>query len=388
MRIPKKDALNWFRFFAELPPEESLGCRQQEIALAVFSQIETAVDARRLETLKSIPGLKAVVPGHPEGIPWNPSLPACTLYVGEADRFPAGCRSCLLGTGLSAVRKTNRCNAACPFCYDYGCLDAIPPIGEGLWEIGGGRYREEDLPLLFTLQKKPTGIAYVYLEPFMEIEKYYSVIRRFHEAGIHQHMYTNGINANEENLKALGEAGLDELRFNLGASNCSDRVIAAMAEAKKHIPQVGIETPMTREFEAGFKKKKQQILATGIDFMNCAELHLNENNLGNYFGENMYYCRMGYLSPVFSRGISLKMLKAAAEEHWPIAVHDCSNHTKFARDLNLRAKEGGWFGQSSYGSEFDSIPYEAFLPILEDPEFTFVEEEPLSPGYRPGDIVL
>ncbi len=388
MRIPKKDALNWFRFFAELPPEEPLGCRQQEIALAVFSQIETAVDARRLEALKSIPGLKAVVPGHPEGIPWNPSLPACTLYVGEADRFPAGCRSCLLGTGLSAVRKTNRCNAACPFCYDYGCLDAIPPIGEGLWEIGGGRYREEDLPLLFTLQKKPTGIAYVYLEPFMEIEKYYGVIRRFHEAGIHQHMYTNGINANEENLKALGEAGLDELRFNLGASNCSDRVIAAMAEAKKHIPQVGIETPMTREFEAGFKKKKQQILAAGIDFMNCAELHLNENNLGNYFGENMYYCRMGYLSPVFSRDISLKMLKAAAEEHWPIAVHDCSNHTKFARDLNLRAKEGGWFGQSSYGSEFDSIPYEAFLPILEDPEFTFVEEEPLPPGYRPGDIVL
>ena len=65
MKISKQDALNWFRFFAELPPEEPLGCRQTEIALAVFSQIETAVDARRLETLKSIPGLKAVVPGHP-----------------------------------------------------------------------------------------------------------------------------------------------------------------------------------------------------------------------------------------------------------------------------------------------------------------------------------
>ena len=107
-----------------------------------------------------------------------------------------------------------------------------------------------------------------------------------------------------------------------------------------------------------------------------------------YFGENMYYCRMGYMSPVFSRDISLEMLKTAAEEQWPIAVHDCSNHTKFARDLNLRAKEGGWFGQSSYGPEFDSILYEAFLPVLEDPDFTFVEEEPLPPGYRPGDIVL
>jgi hypothetical protein len=187
-RISKKDALNWFRFFASLPEEETPGCRQQEIALAAFAQIETAVEARRAEMLRSIPGLQAVVPGHPEGVPWTPELPACTLFVGPAARFPAGCRSCLLGNGLSAVRKTNRCNAACPFCYDYGVLDSIPPIGEGMWEIGGTRYREEDLPLLFALQRKPTGIAYVYLEPFTEIEKYYGIIRRFHDAGIHQHM--------------------------------------------------------------------------------------------------------------------------------------------------------------------------------------------------------
>ena len=56
-------------------------------------------------------------------------------------------------------------------------------------------------------------------------------------------MYTNGTLATEENLRALGEAGLDELRFNLGATNCSDRVIANMALAKRYIPQVGIETP-------------------------------------------------------------------------------------------------------------------------------------------------
>ena len=34
-------------------------------------------------------------------------------------------------------------------------------------------------------------------------------------------MYTNGILVNEENLRALKKAGLDELRFNLGATNCS-----------------------------------------------------------------------------------------------------------------------------------------------------------------------
>ena len=71
-----------------------------------------------------------------------------------------------------------------------------------------------------------------------------------------------------------------------------------------------------------------------------------------------------------------------------MAVHDCSNRTKFARDLNLRAREGGWFGASSYGSEFPDVPVEAFLPVLRDEEFAFLEEEPLPEGYGFGDIVL
>ena len=374
MKISKKDAAAWFRFFAALPEDQPLGPRQQEIALAVFSQIELTAEKRFSDLTAEIPGLKR--------------LGVSTLFVGPEELFPKGCRSCLTGTGLSAVRKTNKCNARCPFCYDFGLLDAIPPIGEGLWEIGGGRYREEDLELLFALQGKPTGIAYVYLEPFMEIEKYAGIIRRFHDAGVHQHLYTNGINAGERNLAMLGEAGLDEIRFNLGASNTSDSVIRAMSSAKKYIPRVGIETPMTREFEAQFLEKKRLILAAGIDFMNCAELHLNENNLGNYWGEPLYYYRMGYLSPLFSREISLRLMKDAAKEEWPIVVHDCSNRTKFARDLNQKAKEGGWFGQTTYGREMAEIPYGAFLPVLEDPDFLFQEEEPLPTGYRPGEIVL
>ena len=374
MLISKSDALAWFEFFAELPEDEPLPPMQQEIALATLSQIEVA-EAARIDRLKSeIPGLK--------------SLNGRSCYVGDDARFPKGCRSCLLGTGLSAVRKTNRCNLQCPFCYDYGEMDCQPPIGEGYWEIGGTKFREEDLDLLFSIGKRPTGVAYVYLEPFMEIGVYHGVIRKFHEAGIYQHLYTNGTLATPENLRALGEAGLDELRFNLGASDCADRVIDMIGEAKRHIPMVGIETPMTPRLYERFLEKKDAILSTGLDFMNCAELHLNPNNLGNYIGEPMYMYRQGYLSPTWSRELTLKLMKRASEEGWPIAVHDCSNRTKFARDLNLRAREGGWFGASSYHSEFEGIPFEAFLPILRDDDFRFLREEPLPEGYRPGDLVL
>ena len=212
------------------------------------------------------------------------------------------------------------------------------------------------------------------------------MIAAFRRAGVHQHMYTNGTLCTEENLKALGKAGLDELRFNLGASDCDDGVIAAMATAKKYIPQVGIETPMTPAFWELFNQKKAAILATGIDFINCAELHLNPNNIGNYAGESMYMARRGYVSPIWSREITMRMMKAAAEEGWGIVVHDCSNRTKFCRDLNLKAHEGGWFGASSYGCEFDGIPYEIFLPALRDEGLVFQREEPLPAGYRPGDL--
>ena len=374
MKISKKDALMWYSFFAQLPEEEELLPRQQELALAVLAQIEDAVEARFDALLSQIPGLK--------------SLQGRTYYVGEDERFPRGCRSCLLGTGLSAIRKTNRCNLQCPFCYNYGELDEIAPVGEGYWEIGGTKFHERDLPLLFSVQKKPSGVSYVYLEPFMEIEKYYGVIRLFKEAGIHQHMYTNGTLATEENLRALGEAGLDELRFNLGASNCADKVIEAIALAKRYIPYVGIETPMTPAFAAAFERKKDAILGTGVDFINCAELHLNANNIGNYAGESLYMSRRGYVSPIWSREITLRLMRQAAEEGWTTLVHDCSNRTKFARDLNLRAHEGGWFGASAYGCEYPRIPFEAFLPTLQDESLAFLVEEGLPEGYRPGDIVL
>ena len=80
------------------------------------------------------------------------------------------------------------------------------------------------------------------------------------------------------------------------------------------------------------------------------------------------------------------LMKMAEEEGWDVAVHDCSNRTKFARGLNLSGKEGKWFGASNYGSEFTRPPFEAFLPILQDESFTFLEEEELPEGYRPGEL--
>ena len=369
MKISKNDALIWFDYLSQLSEDEEINSKHEEIIYSVFTQIEEAIDHRNEQLMSEIKGLK--------------TLKNRTYYIGNDNKFPKGCCSCLLGTGLSAIRKTNKCNLNCKFCYNYGELENISPVGEGMWEIGGSKFYEKDIDLLLSIHQKPTGISYVYLEPFMEIEKYYPVIKKFSDEKIHQHLYTNGTLATEENLKALGQAGLNELRFNLGASNCSDQVIENIGIAKKYIKSVGIETPMTPEFFKTFFKKKQKILETKLDFINCAELHLNENNIYNYFGENMYICRQGYISPVWSRELSLKFMKIADEENWDLVVHDCSNFTKFARGLNLSNKEGMWFGANMYACEFSEIPYEVFIPILNDDDFKFLSEEELPDEYKP-----
>ena len=167
MKISKKDALLWFSFFAELDEEEELMPKQMELVYATFAQIEAAVDARNERLMAEIKGLN--------------SLDGRTYFVGPEEKFAKGCRSCMTGTGLTAIRKTNKCNIQCKFCYNYGELEDCMPIGEGLWEIGGTKFYERDLDLLLSVQEKPTGISYVYLEPFMEIEKYYGIIKKFHE---------------------------------------------------------------------------------------------------------------------------------------------------------------------------------------------------------------
>jgi len=176
MKISKKDALAWFEFFSMLPEDEELMTKQQEIVYSTFAQIEAAIDQRNDILISEIKGLK--------------TLENRTFFVGNESKFPKGCRSCLLGTGLSAIRKTNKCNLECKFCYNYGELEDISPVGEGMWEIGGTKFYEKDIDLLLSIQQKPTGISYVYLEPFMEIEKYYPVIKKFSDAQIHQHLYT------------------------------------------------------------------------------------------------------------------------------------------------------------------------------------------------------
>ena len=60
MKISKKDALIWFDFFSQLPEEEEISIKHEEIIYSTFAQIEAAIDHRNELLMSEIRGLKTL----------------------------------------------------------------------------------------------------------------------------------------------------------------------------------------------------------------------------------------------------------------------------------------------------------------------------------------
>jgi pyruvate formate-lyase activating enzyme-like uncharacterized protein len=304
---------------------------KQEIQKLTLYEIESALEKKVISSIRNrqdkIPGLK------------QDSL-RYTAKWGDGDLTP-GCKDCCLKGKWTQIRTTAKCNLDCSFCYYFGKKDF--PLREllprDLFSIANIErfFSERDLKLLFKIQGKKfiKGVAWLFYEPLLEIDKILSIMSFIHKEGYHQWLYTNGVYATEENLKRLKKAGLDEIRFNLAATNCSDQVIKNMKTARRYFKYLCIESPMFTGFYNSFIKKRKKILATGVDHMNFAELQLFPNTMARFKKEGeIYRYKMGYISPIKSRELTYDIFEIAAKEKWKnVVLHDCSNETKFYRGV-------------------------------------------------------
>jgi pyruvate formate-lyase activating enzyme-like uncharacterized protein len=155
--------------------------------------------------------------------------------------------------------------------------------------------------------------------------------------------------ASEDTLKKLSDAGLDEIRFNLAATDCADKVIKNMKIARKYFKYLCIESPMFTKFYNSFMKKRKQILDTGVDHIHFAELQLFPRTIANFRQEGpIYRYKKGYVSPIKSRQLTYDVFEVAVKEKWKnVVLHDCSNETKFYRGVNFYLQEST-FGRIDY----------------------------------------
>ena len=280
------------------------------------------------------------------------------------------CYDCLFGS-LTHIRHSSECNAACKFCYFYGDEKSNEDRLLPFWA-----YREScsraDLSLeelLLFLERQIIGrvrtIGWLEKEPLLEIEKGRPVMEFLRDNKIYQFLYTNGILASKETLLKLKDYGLKEIRFNLQATDFSDKVLSNMEEACKILKFVCIETPMFSKSFNNFIKHKNRILNSGIKQINLPELQLSKFNLVDFKDEGMIYRhRRGYTSPISSRNYTYDLIEIADSEKWNIIINDCSNDTKFFR-ATKRDKDMGDFISISYSTRFDFLPSWYYKFVIE-----------------------
>jgi hypothetical protein len=107
-------------------------------------------------------------------------------------------------------------------------------------------------------------------------------------------MYTNGDLADHEALMKLGDAGLNEIRFNLSPREYD---LSPVITARKYIPTVTVEMPAIPEDIELVKSLLAEMQSVGIDFLNLHQLSLESQNWRELLERHYHIdCRTGMAS--------------------------------------------------------------------------------------------
>ena len=129
------------------------------------------------------------------------------------NQLSEGCRLCGAGT-WSCLFITNKCNAQCFYCPSAQINDEIPAT-QSLTFSSPESYAEYINYFGFK------GVSFSGGEPLLFFDRtleYLRAIRKHCQPDIYIWMYTNGILATKEKFLQLAEAGLNEVRFDIGAT--------------------------------------------------------------------------------------------------------------------------------------------------------------------------
>lgn len=313
---------------------------------------------------------------------WTDEHRFLAIWNGTIDDLSPGCNSCLSNTKLiNHIRHASDCTQNCDFCYYRNRGGANLE-----WRMPKGTYafssQDDHVPpctlqeTKLIIEKQIMGsvgeygaIGWLHKEPLLSVADMLPVMEYIAEQGLWQYLYTNGLAATDDVLQSVADAGLNEIRFNLQASDFNDMVIDCMGRAKDRMEVVCVETPMYSKSYHNFVSKRKHILSTGVDQLNLPELQAPSLEQYLLFRQSeglMYKHRRGYVSPLSSRYLTADLIKLAEEEDWPVVINDCSNDTKYYRGV----KGAMAAGQLAYESVYE-LPVGEVIELVE----AFFEEE-------------
>ena len=172
------------------------------------------------------------------------------------------------------------------------------------------------------------GVGFSGGEPLLVFDKlleYIGTLRTKFGKKFYLWLYTNGDLADAYKLKKLGEAGLDEIRFDISAGKYDLRHAAA---AVGRIKTVTVEIPAIPEDLPILKKCLPDMRKLGIEYLNLHQLTANKNNYKNYAGRGYTFLHYPDISVFESEMAALRFMCYAIDRGVGLKISYCSTMFK------------------------------------------------------------
>ncbi len=270
-----------------------------------------------------------------------------------------GCEQCVKGQ-KSVLFVTGLCSENCWYC----SLSDAKKNKDLMWINERPFKKDEDLIEEIKLCDS-RGCSFTGGDPLLVLErtlKYIKLLKKEFGERFHIHLYTPLKLVDEDKLKRLYEAGLDEIRFHPKLDESFDKILLG----KKFSWKVGVEIPAIPGKEKETRELIEFLVQNKIDFLNINELEFSDSNC-NKISEKGFEPKSELSYGVKgSEDMALRLLKDCS-----MNIHYCTSTLKDKVQLANRIKRRA----RNIKKDYDKITSEGMLVrgaiYLEKPGFNY-----------------
>lgn len=229
-----------------------------------------------------------------------------------------GCMTCGKGT-WSCIFIGSLCTAKCFYCPQNRNQEKDEPPNES-----GLIFNNPDDYVDYLEKFKFKGVSFSGGEPFLKFKEVITFIKKIRKRlgrGIYIWIYTNGDLVDEDKLKALKEAGLNEIRFDIAARKYS---LKAVKMATGIIDRVTVEIPAVPEDYEILKKCLPRMKAMGVAHLNLHQLNATQQCYKAFINRGYTFLHQPNIAILESEMTALRIIKYALDNKVGLSINYCT----------------------------------------------------------------
>ena len=234
----------------------------------------------------------------------------------DMENLSPGCRTCVAGE-WSCLFINGKCNGSC-----FYCPASQNKIGQP--STNGVTFTEPRDYVAYLERFKFRGASISGGEPLLTAEtslRFIRAIKKYFGDQIHVWLYTNGILANREMMMRLRDAGLDEIRFDIGATAYNLR---QLEQAAGLISTITVEIPAIAEDRERLKGMLRSLHDAGVRHLNLHQLRLTPHNCEKLLARGYRFLHGEKVTVLDSELAALEILLYGMQHDIDLPINYCA----------------------------------------------------------------